>query len=133
MRRMAWTAHFRRLAVLATGLSLGGCGGGVWIGFDDFDDEAPQVSLAASSTSAPAGSSVRLVAAAADDSGIDRVSFYRYDGNTAVRLGSDSSAPYEWQLLVPSDGRASVTVFARAVDEWDNAADSALVTIAITP
>jgi len=125
--------RLRAAAALVAAALLSACGGGIWIGIDDFDDQPPAVELAAASTSAPAGSVVRLVAAATDDSGVDRVHFYRYDGNTAVRLGSDSSAPYEWQLLVPSDGRASVTVFARAVDEWDNAADSALVTITITP
>jgi hypothetical protein len=114
-------------------LLIAGCGGGVSFYFDDWDDLAPAVDLAASSTSAPAGASVHLAAAAADESGIDRVSFYRYDGNTAVRLATDTSAPYAFDFIVPADGRASVTVFAHAVDNAGNAADSNLVTIAITP
>lgn len=124
--------HHRTLAVLASVL-LAACGGGIYLEFDDYDDLPPVVELAASSLSAFAGDSVRLVAAAADENGIDRVSFYRYDGNTAVRLGSDGFSPYDWQLLVPADGRSSVIVFARAFDNAGNAADSNLVTISITP
>jgi len=122
----------RTLAVLASVL-MAACGGGIYLEFDDYDDLPPVVELAASSLSAFAGDSVRLVAAAADENGIDRVNFYRYDGNTAVRLGSDGSSPYDWQLLVPADGRSSVIVFARAFDNAGNAADSNLVTISITP
>jgi Bacterial Ig domain len=124
--------HHRTLALLAS-VSLAACGGGIYLEFDDYDDLPPVVELAASSRSAFAGDSVRLVAAAADENGIDHVSFYRYDGNTAVRLGTDGSSPYEWQLLVPADGRSSVIVFAHAVDNAGNAADSNLVTISITP
>lgn len=112
---------------------LAGCGGGVYLDFGDVDDLPPVVELAAATTAASAGDTVRLVAAAADEFGIDHVSFYRYDGNTAVRLGSDDAPPYDWQLLVPADGRSSVTVFARAVDNSGNVADSNLVSIAITP
>lgn len=123
----------RHVVSLLAGLALAGCGGGVYLEFGDDDDLPPVVELAAASSSAPAGGTVRLVAAAADEYGIDHVSFYRYDGNTAVRLGSDSSPPYDWDLLVPADGRGTVTVFARAVDDWGNAASSNLVSIAITP
>lgn len=118
---------------LVAGMSLAACGGGIYLEFGDYDDLAPVVELSAASLSAPGGSSVRLAAAAADENGIDHVSFYRYDGNTAVRLGSDSFSPYDWQLLVPDDGRGSVIVFARAVDEAGNVADSNLVAISITP
>ena len=111
---------------------MAGCGGGVYLDFGG-DDLPPVVDLSAASSSARAGDSVRLAAAAADENGIDHVSFYRYDGNTAVRLGSDDSSPYDWQLLVPADGRNSVTVFARAVDFADNVTDSRWVTISITP
>lgn len=127
--------HRTRAAVAGVWVAalLAGCGGGIYLDFGDFDDLAPVVELAAGSQSAFAGDSVHLVAAAADENGIDHVSFFRYDGNTAVRLGFDSSSPYDWQLLVPADGRTSVTVFARAVDNAGNTNDSNLVTISITP
>jgi len=133
MPRMKTPRRIRHAALALSAVLLAACGGGVYLQFGGVDDLPPVVELAAASLSAPAGSSVRLAAAAADENGIDHVSFYRYDGNTAVRLGSDSFSPYEWQLLVPSDGRASVIVFARAVDDAGNVADSKLVTISITP
>lgn len=125
--------HHRVALAFAAAVGVAGCGGGVYLEFGDVDDLPPVVDLAAGAQTAPAGSTVRLVAAAADEFGIDHVSFYRYDGNTAVRLGSDSVAPYDWQLFVPDDGRGSVTVFAHAVDRSGNGADSNLVSIAITP
>lgn len=118
---------------LAASVLLAACGGGVYWSYGDYDVQAPQVELAAASMSAQAGQNVRLVAAAADESGIDHVSFYRYDGLSAVRLGSDDTPAYDWQLSVPSDGRTTVTVFARAVDGAGNTADSNLLSIAITP
>ncbi len=120
-----------RAATAVLPLTLVACGGGVYL--DYWDDDPPDVSLAASSTSALAGGSVRLVAAAADRDGIDQVRFYRYDGSTAVRIGTDDRAPYEWDLLVPADGRTSVIVFARAIDDFGNYNDSNAVTISITP
>jgi len=132
----SWRYPRRRVPAWLAGVLLSllsaGCGGGVTF-FLGGDDLPPVVDLAAASLSVPAGTSVRLAAAAADESGIDHVSFYRYDGNTAVRLGSDVSPPYEWQFFAPTDGRTSVIVFARAVDVAGNAADSGLVTISITP
>lgn len=130
---MKCTTRLRLAVAFAATLALGACGGGLYIEIGDDDDLDPVVDLAASSTSAPGGATVRLVAAAADESGIDRVNFYRYDGNTLVRLGTDGTPPYDWQFLVPDDGRTSVIVFARAYDTWGNAGDSDLVTIAITP
>jgi len=125
----SWTLHTLAWSACVV---MAGCGGGVYLDFGG-DDLPPVVDLSAASSSARAGDSVRLAAAAADENGIDHVSFYRYDGNTAVRLGSDDSSPYDWQLLVPADGRNSVTVFARAVDFADNVTDSRWVTISITP
>ena len=125
--------HRSRLGALAASTWLAGCGGGVYLEFGDWDDLPPVVELAASASTAPAGGTVRLVAAAADEDGIDHVRFYRYDGNTAVLLGTDGAAPYEWTLVVPADGRGSVSVFAHAVDRSGNRADSNLVSIGITP
>ncbi|HJV59602.1 MAG TPA: Ig-like domain-containing protein [Albitalea sp.] len=123
-----------RAAALGAVLLLGACGGGVYLGFGDgFDDSPPSVSLAAADASVAAGQSARFVAAAADESGIDHVAFYRVDPNGAQWLGNDLSAPYEWLVNAPTDGRTALSVFARATDNNGNRADSPIVTIAVTP
>ena len=124
-----------RLALLAATLLLAGCGGGIYLGWGGgYDDGAPSVSIATAQTSVAAGGVLRVVAAASDDaSGIDEVAFYRVDGGTDTRLGSDGSAPYEWSVPVPADGRTTVSVFARARDGAGNSATSALLTVGVTP
>lgn len=131
--------HLRRLrhapALLCAAL-LSACGGGlsIGIGYDgSYDFYAPSVSLAAAQTSVPAGQSVLLVAAAADENGIDSVAFYRLDSAGAVLLGADGSEPFEWQAVAPSDGRTSMLVFARATDRAGNQSDSKSIQIGITP
>lgn len=125
----------KRFATHAATLLLAGCGGGLYIGWGDYDDDgAPSVSITTAQTSVPAGGTLRVVAAASDDdSGIDEVAFYRVDGATDTRLGSDGSVPYEWNVPVPADGRTTVSVFARARDGAGNTANSSLLTIAVTP
>jgi hypothetical protein len=125
----------KRFACLAAALLLAGCGGGIYIGWGDYDDDgAPSVSITTAQTSVPAGGTLRVVAAASDDdSGIDEVAFYRVDGSLDTRLGSDGSAPYEWNVPVPADGRTTVSVFARARDGAGNTADSSLLTVSVTP
>ncbi len=122
--------------VLTHAVALAGCGGGfsLYIDGSDFDEYwPPSVSLAAAQTSVPAGQSLRLVAAASDESGIHSVAFYRLDGGSAVLLGSDGSEPFEWNAEAPTDGRTTLVVFARATDNAGNRADSANVSIAISP
>jgi hypothetical protein len=116
-------------------LLLAGCGGGLYIGWGGYgDDTAPAVSIATAQTSVPAGGMLRVVAAASDnDSGVDEVAFYRLDGGTAVRLGSDGSLPYEWDYAVPGDGRSTLRVFARARDGAGNEADSLVLAVPVTP
>jgi len=100
----------KRLVALAATLLLAGCGGGVYIGWGNWDDGAPSVSITTAQTSVPAGGTLHVVAAASDnDSGIDEVAFYRVDGGTDTRLGSDGSAPYDWNVAVPADGRTRPT------------------------
>jgi hypothetical protein len=76
---------------------------------------------------------VRFVAAASDENGIDQVTFYRVEPGGAVLLGRDGGAPYEWTTTAPSDGRSTLTVFARAIDNSGNEADSVAVAVSITP
>jgi hypothetical protein len=123
----------RLLALLP--LLLAGCGGGLYIGWGNFgDNTAPAVSIATAQGSVAAGGTLHVVAAASDnDSGIDEVAFYRLDGNAAIRLGSDGSPPYEWDLVVPADGRSLMRVFARARDGAGNEADSAVLAVTVTP
>ena len=125
----------RRLATLAATLLLAGCGGGLYLGWGNCcDSGAPSVSITTAQSSVQAGATLRVVAAASDsDSGIDEVAFYRVDAGADTRLGSDGSAPYEWNVIVPSDGRSTLTVFARARDGAGNTADSNRITVSVTP
>jgi hypothetical protein len=120
------------LIVLGAAAGLAACGGGFYLGYD-FDNTDPSVSLAVASTSVRAGDLLRISAAAVDDSGIDSVAFYRYDGNNIVLIGSDGRAPYDWELTVPNDGRTVLTLFARATDWNGNRADSLRVSVNVTP
>jgi hypothetical protein len=122
--------------VLLSAALLSACGGGLSIGIGidgDFDFSPPSISLAAAQGNVQAGQGVMLVAAAADENGIDSVAFYRLDNGGAVLLGSDGTEPFEWQAVAPSDGRTSMFVFARATDRAGNQADSKSVQIGITP
>ncbi len=127
------TAAAARAAGLAAALALAGCGGGLWIGIGDDFDDPPAVSLTASAIDAPAGATISLLAAAADADGIDVVEFYRFDGGSARRLGSDRQPPYQLSVVVPTDGRGVLRVFARAYDFNGHAADSDVLAITITP
>ena len=122
-------------AVLASlVLLLGGCGGGLYIGWGDYGDGMPpSVSITTAQDSVAASGTLHVVAAASDnDSGIDEVAFYRFDDNTAVRLGSDGAPPYAWDVPVPADGRSTISVFARARDGAGNSADSAVLSMSVT-
>ena len=135
-----------RAVCLAAPLLFAGCGGGVSLGFgtgvsvgvggtfgDSFDRTAPSVSLTTAATSVKAGGSIRLAAAAADESGIESVGFFRLDGDTAVVLATLGSAPFELEVVAPADGRSVLTIFARASDNEGNRADSSRILIAVTP
>ena len=125
----------RRAGLWAVTAVLTGCGGGLWIGFgdSDWDDSPPSVSLVATSPTVTAGGTLRVVAAAADDSGIDRVAFYRRDAIGWTFLGSDPAAPYEWFVPVPADGRSVLEVFARATDRAGLEADSDVLQVPVGP
>ncbi len=122
-------------ALVAAALLLAGCGGGLWIsiGDDDWDGDgtAPSVSLTTAATSVTAGGTLRVVAAASDENGIDEVAFYRDDGGRWTRLGSDGRDPYEWLVPVPDDGRTVVSVFARATDGTGERGDSRVLSVPV--
>lgn len=119
------------LALASAGLLLGGCGGGLYIELGGDVDQPPQVSLVASSGTATPGQTVRLAAAASDDHGVQRVQFFRFepDGSTTL-LGTDSSAPFEWDVVVAS-APGTQRFYARAVDGLGQVADSGTVTVTI--
>ena len=129
----------RTIATLVSALAVAGCGGGVFLGFefgdDDFNDHFPAVSLAADTSSAPAGAAVQLIAAASDPNGIDSVAFFRLDpiGGGATLLGADGASPYQWGTTIPVTASGSVSFFARATDGFGNQADSEVVTVTVTP
>ena len=114
-------------------LALSGCGGGFYFNFGSDlgfgDGSAPDVSLASASTTAAPGQSVRLVAAASDDVGIDSVAFYRVDGDADIALGSDGSAPYEWDAPIPAGASGTLQFFAIATDVAGNSTRSASVVV----
>jgi hypothetical protein len=117
----------------AATLLLAACGGSIWLGYDDFDDEPPNVSLAASPGSAAPGQSVHLVAAASDDFGVDQVRFFRLDAGGASSLGVDGAPPFQWDTVVPAGASGSVQFFARATDGAGQERDSAVVAVTVTP
>lgn len=121
-----------RIAGWIAPLLLAGCGGGVYLGYTWGDNDPPRVGLVASASDVTAGQTVRLTAAAADDSGyVDRVIFYRYDGNSLVSLGTDLAPPFETVLVVPSDGRLSLNLLAQAVDGDGEVGTSEVLSLAV--
>ena len=135
VRFLARLVGVGRWVVLGTvWLVLGACGGGVFLSIGDIDGFDPSVSLASAADSVRAGQTVRFAAAAADESGIDHVAFYRIEPNGGmVLLGTDTREPYEWVATAPDDGRAALEVFARARDGSGREADSHVVSVTIIP
>jgi hypothetical protein len=127
LRRRCW------LLPALTFVAVAGCGGGFYFNFgSDFgfgDGVTPDVSLASAPTSAAPGQSVRLVAAASDDVGIDSVTFYRVEADADIALGSDGSAPYEWDAPIPAGASGALQFFAIATDVAGNTTRSAAVVV----
>jgi hypothetical protein len=125
-------------ALLCLGL-LSACGGGVYLELgDDPNHTPPSVSLVSSVSEIHAGQTLRLAAAATAASTnrinvINVVTFYRWDGHIAVQLGSDRQAPYEVAATAPTDGRASVSYFARAWDDSGEVGESQTITVSVWP
>lgn len=118
----------------AVGLAavLSGCGGSLAIGIGDGWDDPPTVALTASATEGAPGDVVRLAAAAADDYGVDAVAFYLVESDGRLtRLGSDGTAPFQWDVTLPDTPGISVRYLARAFDGAGQASDGATVSIAV--
>jgi hypothetical protein len=120
----------RAASWMVAAAALAGCGGGIVIGFGGFDDP-PTVSLAAASERAVPGQPVRLVAAASDDDYVIEVAFYRVESDgSATFIGADTSAPYQWDAVMPALPRGSAAVFsARATDSAGQRSASATVAV----
>jgi hypothetical protein len=118
---------------LSLAATIAGCGGSLYIGVgDDGYDDPPQVSLVASTAQASPGQTLRLAAAASDDDAVQRVQFYRVDADgSANSLGSDSTAPFELETVLPATNAAEVRYFARAVDSIGQSTDSATIAVAV--
>ncbi len=113
-------------------LGLSACGGGVYVGWGPDGDLPPSVSLTAAVTSAAPGESIRLVAAATDDFGVDEVALWRIERDgSANELARDSAWPWEFTTTVPADAGGSVRYFARATDDVGQQSDSGTVTVTV--
>jgi hypothetical protein len=121
-----------RAALLASAAALAGCGGGLWIGYSDVDDDLPEVSLVADTGSAEPGQLLRLSAAASDDGFVERVRFYRIDDDgRALFLGDDLGSPYQLETPLPYTTAVQVRYFARAFDDFGQWNDSEVVSVTV--
>jgi hypothetical protein len=112
---------------------IAGCGGGVFLGIGDVGDQPPGVALTSSVTEAPAGTTVRLAAAASDDFGVDSVTFYREEAaGPPTLLATDVRPPYQVDTALPASATGTVwRYFARAFDGAGQHGDSAAVEITV--
>lgn len=113
--------------------SIAGCGGGLFIGVGDIGDQPPSVALTSSVAEAPAGTVVRLAAAASDDFGVDSVAFYREEAaGPPTLLVTDVRPPYQVDTALPVSAPGTVwRYYARAFDGAGQHGDSALVEITV--
>lgn len=137
---MMLLSRFYRVAkvfLAASALSvLAACGGGLSVGYGWYDQYPndlypPQVTIDTSAAYAPAGGYVDFIAAAADESGIYDLIFYRLDGGAAVALGRTYAASARITVAVPADGRTSLSVFAEAADNAGRVGQSRVLTLAV--
>jgi hypothetical protein len=111
--------------LLTATLALAGCGGGVYVGLGGNNDNPPNVSLAVSPTSAFAGDTINLAAAASDDFRVDKVEFWYSDGNgNVLRLSTDFAAPYTSSDTMQVTRSGSTFYMARAFDDVGQATDT---------
>jgi hypothetical protein len=131
------------LVAAAAATALAGCGGGVAVGLDlgyaqviyetDFD-ERPNVSVAVSSNTARVGQTVRVIAAASDDFGVEEVIFYSVRESGEAEYISDARRPpYAIDVVIPSSPSGVIYFMARAVDTSGQYRDSALSAVTVLP
>ena len=122
----------RALSALFLAL-IAGCGGGVFLGIGDVNDQPPSVALTSSVAEAPGGTSVRLAAAASDDFGVDSVAFYREEAaGPSTLLATDLRPPYQVDTTLPVSATGTVwRYFARVFDGAGQRSDSAVVEITV--
>lgn len=121
----------RRLAGGLAVLSLGACGGGLYVdvgdGYDD--DDRPTVSLSATPTEAAPGDTVLLEADARDDYGVDSVTLYREVGSGSIELGRQYRRPYEFLVTVPSSAGSQLAFYVVARDDVGQSSSSRTVIV----
>jgi hypothetical protein len=92
------------------------------------DSTPPTISLSSSVGSVATASSITLTASASDNIGVSKVEFY--DG--ALKLGEDSSAPFEQTVALSASNNGSRSYSAKAYDAANNSATSNAVAVAVS-
>jgi hypothetical protein len=93
------------------------------------DSTPPTINLAASANTVPVGQTVTLTAAASDDVGVTLVEFFK----NAVKIGEDSTAPYELTTAAFTGADLGTQTFtATAKDAANNNATSNSVPVTVT-
>lgn len=120
----------RALIAWAFGLLLVGCDLSLGLRLGP-DDDPPSISLAAAPQAAAAGERIGLVAAASDDYSVAEVQFLRIDVGGDTLLGTDRSAPFALETMLPIGATGSVRYVARAVDDAGQATRSEVVEVSV--
>ncbi|WP_232293485.1 S8 family serine peptidase [Stigmatella aurantiaca] len=92
------------------------------------DTVAPTASVTAPAHGSSASNTVSITAAASDNVGVIRVSFFV----NGVLLGSDASAPYSFSWDTTRAGNGAYTVMAKAYDAGGNVGSSTTVTVNVS-
>jgi uncharacterized protein (TIGR03118 family) len=95
------------------------------------DATAPTVALTAPAAGALSGT-VSLTATAADNAAVAQVNFLLRSGTTTTTLGSDTTAPYSFDLNTTTLTNGAFTLLAQAVDSAGNATTSAPVAVTVS-
>ena len=94
------------------------------------DAVAPTVALTAPAAGTVSGT-VTMTANAADNVGVARVNFIVRVGTTNTAVGSDTTAPYSFDLNTTTLANGAVSLIAQAVDAAGNTTSSAAVAVTV--